>query len=384
VAGAGLIPAVLTVKFSDGSTVNKNITAPYNMNGRILWSTALGGNVFMTSPLISDGIAVVGTQDDDTLKRASVRGIDIKSGKVRWVYKCGNSVKNNMAIWGDTIVAGDIAGYLYALDLHSGKLFWSKRLRSEGIHPLYTNGLSVSKGTIFAGFGNRFSALRVSDGKELWVSSAWNGGVNTVASPAVEESSGVVLASGYWFGRFAHSVADGRLLWQKKDDDTRICDNTPVVFEKQFFYTSPNYITVVNPLTGEEVIKQKINYTINSNSRPLVTSKYFIVGTTDKGVAAFDRENGYKEIWNFKPNPPIFYTAPYTKDFQLTVESGLSTDGENVYFGANDGFLYCIKMANGLFKWRIELGSPILGNIVIDNDRLYCCDFGGNLWCVKL
>lgn len=376
--------ARISVKFSDGSVVFKNITYPYYKNNRILWATGLGGNVFMTSPLIANGIAVVATIDDDTLKRASVQGIDINTGKTKWIFKTKNSVKNNLGIWENSVLAGDIAGNIYSIDLNSGSLLWEKQLRSEGIHPLYTNGLTVSNGVVFAGFGNRFSALKVADGEVLWIGNAWNGGVNTVASPVVEQKSGVVLASGYWLGRFAQDISTGKLLWQKKDDDTRICDNTPVVFDNLFFYTSPNFITVVNPVSGEELVKQKINYTINSNSKPLVTDKYFIVGTTDKGVAAFDRKNGYKEIWNFKSAPALLYTAPYTKDFQLTVESGVATDGECIYFGANDGFIYCLNITNGLFKWKIELGSPILGNIVIENNVLYCCDFGGNLWVIKL
>ncbi len=174
------------------------------------------------------------------------------------------------------------------------------------------------------------------------------------------------------------------MLWEKKDEDSRICDNSPVAYNGKFYYTSPGYITEVDPLTGTETVKQKIGYTVNSNSRPLVTDKYFIVGTTDKGVAAYDRQNSYKELWNFKTNPAILYTAPYTKDFQMTVESGAALDGDRVYFGANDGFLYCLDVSNGLFRWRINLGAPILGNIVIDGGVLYVCDFGGNLWSIRL
>jgi outer membrane protein assembly factor BamB len=146
----------------------------------------------------------------------------------------------------------------------------------------------------------------------------------------------------------------------------------------------------VDPLSGKELVKHAINYTINNNSRPVVTDKLFIVGTTDKGVAAFDRENGYKELWNFKTNPALIYTAPYTKDFQMTVESGAFLDrvaitGEEVlYFGANDGYLYSVNARNGVFRWRINLGAPVLGNIVVSEGVLYASDFAGNVWAVQL
>ncbi len=140
----------------------------------------------------------------------------------------------------------------------------------------------------------------------------------------------------------------------------------------------------VDPVSGEELVKHKINYTVNNNSRPLVTDNLFIIGTTDKGVAAFDRLNGYKELWNFKTNPGLFYTAPYTKDFQMTVESGVAMHDNVVYFGANDGYLYSLYADTGVFRWRINIGAPILGNILIVGDVLYLSDFAGNMWAVEI
>jgi outer membrane protein assembly factor BamB len=206
----------------------------------------------------------------------------------------------------------------------------------------------------------------------------------------VEPESDVLLTAAYWTGRFAHNAVTGELLWEKRDDDTRIADNSPVFFKGRFFYASPGHIMEVDPLSGKELVKHAINYTINNNSRPVVTDKLFIVGTTDKGVAAFDRENGYKELWNFKTNPALIYTAPYTKDFQMTVESGAFLDrvaitGEEVlYFGANDGYLYSVNARNGVFRWRINLGAPVLGNIVVSEGVLYASDFAGNVWAVQL
>lgn len=290
-----------------------------------------------------------------------------------------------MALWEGTIVLSDIEGRIYALDATTGDLKWSRELRKNIIQAIFGQGVTVDKGVVFAGFGNNLSALKISDGEVLWVNTAWKGGgVSTVATPVVDTESNVLLAAGYWLGRYAHDASSGKLLWEKKDGDTRICDNTPVVFKGRFFYTSTDYITEVEPLTGIEVVKQKINYTANTNSRPLVTDKYFIVGTADKGIVAFDRQNGYKQLWNFKTNPALFYTVPYTKDFQMTVESGACLDGDNLYFGANDGFLYCVDVRNGLFKWRLNLGSPILGNIVVEGNSLYVCDFGGNTWNIGL
>ena len=388
----------IMVKFSDGSVVVKvvEINGVFGENvmvgaaqqpvgyPEIFWATNMGGNIFMTSPLLAGNLVISATTDDDSASAAAIHAISKISGNIRWSFKTKNSVKNNMALWEGVVFACDVEGTVYALDAENGKLKWSKALRQNSVHPVYTQGIVVSNGVIYAGQGNFLTALQASDGKVMWVNEAWKGGVSTVASPVVDKKSGVLLTAAYWTGRFAHDITTGKLLWEKRDDDTRISDNSPVVFGGHFFYTSPGYISEVNPLTGEELLKLKINYTVNSNSRPLVTEKYYITGTSDKGVVAYDRTAGYKELWNFKTNPAILYTAPYTKDFQMTVESGVAINGNDLFFGANDGFLYCVDVRNGTFRWRLNLGAPILSNIVIDNSVLYVTDFGGNMWAVKI
>ncbi len=342
----------------------------------------------MTIPVLYEGLVISATFDDNGKGGSAIHGLRLSDGMVVWRLPVKSPVKNNMAIWNGTLLACDVLGQLYAVEASTGKLLWTRALRERELHPVYTQGVTVHNGVVYAGHGHYLTAVRLSDGEVLWRNSAWRGGVCTVASPVVEPESGVLLTAAYWTGRFAHNAATGELLWSKKDDDTRIADNSPVCFKGKFFYASPGFIMEVDPLTGNELVKHKINYTINNNSRPVVTDRLFIVGTTDKGVAAFDRENGYKELWNFKTNPGIIYTAPYTKDFQMTVESGVllhpGISGDVLYFGANDGYLYSIDAVTGVFRWRINLGAPVLGNIVMLDGVLYVADFAGNVWAISV
>lgn len=382
---------LVKAQFSDGSVITKpaefafgDIYSDNSKEPGILWSANIGAPIFMTSPVTTEKLVICATTDDDSSKVAAITALDKKSGKTIWTFKTVNSVKNSMAMWDGVLFAADVEGRVYALDAEKGTLKWSRELRSGSVHPVYTQGVTVHDGVLYAGQGAFLTALRVSDGKVIWVNEGWKGGVSTVASPVVEKGSGVLLTAAYWTGRFAHDASSGKLLWEKRDDDTRIADNSPVAFDGSLFYSSPNYITQVNPRTGEELLKHKIAYTVNSNSRPLVTDKYYITGTSDKGVAAFDRTKDYREIWNFKTNPAILYTAPYTKDFQMTVEGGVVMHGDNVYFGASDGYIYCAEARTGVFRWRLNAGMPLLGTPVIDNGILYAADFAGNIWAIRI
>jgi len=369
----------LRVKFSDGSLIYK----PVNLIEEVKWSVNLGAPQFMTSPVVAGNIVVVATTDDEKAMRCAIHGVDKATGELRWSLKTENSIRGNMAYADGKILACDIIGRVYAIDPLTGKLIWFKDIREKTIHPVLNQGVIAHGGMVFAGQGASLTALKVSTGEVVWINKDWKGGVSTVAAPVIDPVSEVLLTGAYWTGRFANDAVSGRLIWEKRDDDTRIADNTPVAYNGSFFYTSPEYITEVEPHSGKELLKHKINYTVNTNSRPVVTDKYYIVGTADKGVVAFDRGNSYKELWNVKTNPALIYTAPYTKDFQMTVESGSLLVGEKLYFGANDGYLYGVNVTNGSFRKRLNLGSPILGNIVDDGEILFVSDFGGNLWAVK-
>ncbi|HBG24648.1 MAG TPA: hypothetical protein DDX10_06255, partial [Rikenellaceae bacterium] len=323
--------AVVTAKFGNEMVVKGVARVPADIGEftprkedafrpAIKWVTSLGSHTFMTSPLVVGDLVVSATFDDNGKGGSAIHAMRKSDGSVVWRVPLLNSVKNNMALWEGTLLACDVVGNLYAIEALSGRVLWSKSLREKELHPVYTQGVTVHNGIVYAGHGHYLTALKVSNGEVLWKNTAWRGGVCTVASPVVEPESGVLLTAAYWTGRFAHNAVTGELLWEKRDDDTRIADNSPVFFKGRFFYASPGHIMEVDPLSGKELVKHAINYTINNNSRPVVTDKLFIVGTTDKGVAAFDRENGYKELWNFKTNPALIYTAPYTKDFQMTVE----------------------------------------------------------------
>lgn len=380
---------VVTARFANG-TVVKSVARDYSyIDGgkaapKVQWVASLGNHTFMTSPVVTDGLVISATFDDNGKGGSAIHAVSASDGSVVWRLPVANSIKNNMALCEGTLLACDVLGNVYAVEAVSGRLLWSRALREKELHPVYTQGVTVYDGVVYAGHGHYLSALKVADGSLLWKNSAWRGGVCTVASPVVEPESGVLLTAAYWTGRFAHNAATGELLWQKRDDDTRIADNSPVYYKGRFFYVSPGHIMEVDPVSGEELVKHRIDFVVNNNSRPVVTDSLLIVGTTDKGVVAFDRTNGYKVLWNFKTNPGLVYTAPYTKDFQMTVESGVYYDAAAgvVYFGANDGYLYSLDAKTGVFRWRMNLGAPVLSNIVKCDGTIYVTDFAGNVWAV--
>jgi outer membrane protein assembly factor BamB len=84
---------------------------------------------------------------------------------------------------------------------------------------------------------------------------------------------------------------------------------------------------------------------------PVVADQRLFVGSShDDSVTAYDTRSG-KELWTFFANGPVRF-APLVWE-------------ERVYFVSDDGYLYCLRAADGSLAWRFRGGPSerkILGN----------------------
>ena len=87
-----------------------------------------------------------------------------------------------------------------------------------------------------------------------------------------------------------------------------------------------------------------------------------------------------KEKWIYFTEPSLFYTAPYMKHSSAGVASTLSIVDDKIFFGANDGNLYCLGIKEGEYIWSRNLGAPILSDVLIDANSMYVSDYAGNLY----
>ena len=74
-------------------------------NGGYKWSVSLGGNILYSAPAWKDGIVYAGTSDDGWPKDCGVTAVHGETGRVLWKYKTRNSVKSDIRMAGDTIIA---------------------------------------------------------------------------------------------------------------------------------------------------------------------------------------------------------------------------------------------------------------------------------------
>lgn len=173
--GLALVDGVLYVESFD-----KRITALNARSGSTIWSTKLP-NVDMTTPIVADGLVVVGTgtnASELTPKNGVllwgrpqgdfVMALDQRSGSIVWRYHTTGEDMPSPALvhlrGGDAVVFANGDAHIRALALKTGRLLWS--LPTVGIGTM--SSAAVSGTTVYVNTAHRLHSVNAQSGRENW------------------------------------------------------------------------------------------------------------------------------------------------------------------------------------------------------------------------
>lgn len=338
----------------------RELVAVDRRSGRTLWRAPLR-NIAMTTPIVADGVVIVGTGRDNTLVDSGRRLIwgvpsgdeidafDAGSGRVRWRYHTVGEDMPSAALISaggrDLVLFANGDGHARALDAGSGHLVWGVRI--DGVSTMAS--AVAENGTVYVVAGpsaemhrpDHVYALRASDGEMLW--SAPYG--NADASPA---------------------VADGR-----------------VFVEDAQFVTGPPSADAINDVYAVDATTGHLTWARNSgvgNFTRVGSNEEAIAAMFDRGVlfqslpaarrfAAYDAQQG-RSLW----------TVPTQAAVKM---SGVAIDGR-VYVGDTAGVLSTIDEGSGRVIARRQFSEPFsCSSPVIVGSTLYVAD-GDELYALPL
>jgi outer membrane protein assembly factor BamB len=166
------------------------VTALDARTGAVLWSTPVGG-VVMTTPIVANGIVVVGTGTSAELIESASR-----------------------VVWGRPQGDGIIA-----LSAGSGRVLWRYRTVGEDMPSPALVRVRGENALIFANGDNHVRVLRLRDGRLLWRRAV--DGIATMSSAAVSNAYAYVVIGGTAYSKTGDSLlkigpADGRIVWRAR------------------------------------------------------------------------------------------------------------------------------------------------------------------------
>ena len=320
---------------------------------------------------------------------------------VNWQFKTGGPVKSSAAISAGKVFIGSDDGFVYALDLESGKKLWA--FKTGG--PIESSPL-VLNGKVYVGSSDAFLySLNAADGSVAWkleTSDKILGSPNWVKSP--DGKKDWILTGGYDFKLYSVDATTGKTNWFYETGNY-INGSPAVADDKTVFGGCDALLHVINLKDGSKIKEVeagayiagsgafekgkfyighyeneflcadlnagKIDWKFKERnfpyySSPALTSDRVIFGGRDKKLHCLKRENG-EEVWSFSARGKVD-SSPVVVDGKVVV-------------GSEDGRLYMVKLSDGTEIWNYEIGQPITGSPAVASGRVVIGSEDGNVYC---
>jgi outer membrane protein assembly factor BamB len=329
--------------------------------GNLKWKFKSHGKIF-SSPVISDGIVYIGSED------GNLYAIDQKNGKQVWKFATGGAVHSSAAVYNNMVCFGSFDGNYYAVNAKTGSLVWKfktggeKKVGAKGLWTMkpqdqYMDDLfdfflsspvfNKTKNNLTVYFGSSDGsvyALNAANGKQNWVYKT-NGLIHS--SPAL--CNGKLYFGSWDTYMYAVDAGTGKLIWKFKTGDqpgvhlmegiqaSPVCDNGFVYFGARdgYFYT-------LNADSGKLIWKYSADGSWILTTAAIKDGVVY-AGTSDTFLfLALDAKTG-KEKFRYKANGYV-YSSP-------------AVAGNNAFFGDFTGKLTAVNLSTGKISDKYFTGS---------------------------
>ena len=338
-------------------------------------------------PVIANGLAILGLEDENNSREGGVCAVDIATGKVAWRYTTGFSVRNSLVLDGQFVYGVDARNRIFKLNAADGKEVWKNLPSTVNIDDNCHSAPCLGDGHVYGGCGTSLRAVDCETGKTVWTVEAGREVFGSTMGPV--HHNGKLFLTVNWGYLQAFDAATGKLLW-----------NTRAVESKAGFLFQPTLTVladgtllrcdgrwgaaVFNPENGEVVRVMAKPVKMHVASVPLFSGNVAFCGTSAVGCCAFDLQT-LKPIWDMKETmkKAILSTIQY-RGPQITMEaSPVMVDGRLICAGV-DGVLYAVNPADGKVLARFDVGCPLLGTPVFADGRLFVPDYSGRILVFSL
>jgi eukaryotic-like serine/threonine-protein kinase len=303
-----------------------------------------------SSPLVSGGVAYIGSGDD------TLYAVETAKGAQLWAFKAQGDILTTPAVSGGTLYFGSDDHTMYALSTKNGDLRWRFTTESK----IRSSPAVTEKLVIFGSNDNTLYAIDKSKGEKVWL---FPTGGDVVVTPAV---SGKTVYFGSCDSIFyALAAADGKELWRHKVKGN--IESSPIVTKKAvLFGCDDNYLYALNKETGEELWRFKTGGDIVSCPAADRDTVYF--GSEDDALYAVKLEDGTL-VWRFE-----------TMD---DIDSSVCLTERSALVGSDDKNIYAVNLSDGLERWRFPTDGKVRSGPVVSGGIAFFGSQDGYLYAVR-
>ncbi len=299
-----------------------------------LMEQARRGEMVVASAVIRDGRVYVGC------KEGVFYCLELATGKTVWKARAQGAIDGAAAFAGDKVIAGAQDGMVYAWKAETGEEVW--KFETEGEVHAAANVWTApgeEKPRVYIGsYDYSVYCLESETGKKLWAAETGyyiNGGA------AIGE--GMVVFGGCDSVLHVHDAVSGEEVRQI-EVGSYIGNNVAIADGVIYVSHYGNRVGAYSLKDGMKVWEYG-ERDFEFYAAPAVYKNWVVAGGRDRRLHGIDRVTG-KGKWEFRARSRIDSSA-------------VICAGENVVVGADDGYLYLIRLEDGKELWSYEIGAPV-------------------------
>jgi len=293
-----------------------------------------------------------------------------ENGKVYWkknIYKnIYKKIYKNLSfsVYKNVIYVADNVGFIYAINLNSGKLIW---IKNHGI-PLRSNVKIFDDKIFLIDQENKIFCLNLTDGSKIWNIHSISSFIKSQSLMSLALSKkGELIVINSSGDLFKIKSDDGEVYWATNVSGSLYSDASDffqsseiVITEQEIIFSTSSSIFSYNLNNGS------VNWENNVNSvdAPIISGKNIF----------FVTENGYFVILNKNTGKIISSTNILTilkKRNQKTKITGFIMGSGKLYSVTLNGNLIVSSATSGKAEYFKKIGDPIISSPIISNGKLY-------------
>tara|TARA_B110000305_G_scaffold119354_1_gene134038 strand:+ start:112 stop:1413 length:1302 start_codon:yes stop_codon:yes gene_type:complete len=265
----------------------------------------------------------------------------------------------------ETLIIADNIAKLYAIDINTGKLLWTKNNNAP-----FNSQVKIYKDKIYViDFTNTLRAYSIKDGKEIWARKTQDSLIRSQ-----KRLSLVILNEKIYFNNSlgdisAIDIDNGNLIWQTPTQNRLVYDTgfflktSDVVADKEtlFFSNNQNQFYSLNAQTGNLNWKQEIN----SNLRPVIINDLIFTISLEGYLIILEKKTGNIIRSNYLLN------KFKVKNRAKIKPNGFIVGNKNIYLSTNIGRLLVIDISTGETKTILKINNKKISRPAIFNKNLY-------------
>jgi len=284
----------------------------------------------------------------------------------KWRFAVSGGVNGGITVEKGIVYFGGGDGFIYAVNLDTGKLQWKYEVRNT----------LVSKPTVYGGRAfvtttdDTIYAFDAGTGKWLWHyrrRSAPSASIHAASSPFVEGNDVIAgLSDGFLV---SVGVQDGSLKWERKlhtGAKFTDVDAHPVMADNTLYVPAYDGSLYALKRDNGEILWR---FEAGGSKTVLIDGERLFLPSSDGAVFAIQRSTG-KELWKFELDGGIPTELVLTDRYLI--------------FGSSHQYVYAIDRGTGQGMYRLNIGmdTGFSGAPAYDsaNKNIYLLSHGGNLY----